>query len=175
MSDSAFRGRESELAQWLTGLIEADVQPAPGVTITGLRGMALNTAPGQYWVISSDAPIARELQSGVSPAAGTATPLSHGYVRLAVCGSGWCDLLSKGISVDLHPDVLRLGDFVQTGLHHIELLLQRTGENRVELYVPRSFAVSIWEWLTDAALPLGYDLRQEEARRLVDPPMRKRE
>src|SRR5215470_5436886 len=131
---TAFRGSEPEMERWLTGLVQTDSRPAPGVTIAGLRGMVLNTAPGQYWLVTSDEAIVRELQSGVrwvpeypnqpvasAPAiGGTATPLSHAYVRLAVCGSGWRDVLSKGISVDLHPDVLRIGDFVQTGLHHIE-------------------------------------------------------
>jgi sarcosine oxidase gamma subunit len=30
--------------------------------------------------------------------------------------------------------------------------------NRYELYVLRTFALSVWDWLTDAALPFGYEV-----------------
>ena len=72
------------------------------------------------------------------------------------------DCLAKGISIDLHPSVFPIGAFAQTRLHHTAILLERSGDIRFELYVLRTFAVSIWEWLIDAALPFGYDTSVEE-------------
>jgi sarcosine oxidase gamma subunit len=56
-----------------------------------------------------------------------------------------------------------VGHFAQTGLHHVPVLLERRGEARYELQVPTTWAVSVWEWLTDAALPFGYDIGVDTA------------
>jgi hypothetical protein len=45
-----------------------------------------------------------------------------------------------------------------TGLHHTPVLLLRSAQNRYEIFALRTFALSVWEWLTDAALPWGYDI-----------------
>lgn len=68
------------------------------------------------------------------------------------------EVLERGIALDLHPTVFAVGHFAQTGLHHVPVLLERVGEQRYALYVPTTWAVSVWEWLADAALPFGYDI-----------------
>jgi sarcosine oxidase subunit gamma len=102
------------------------------------------------------------MSQSVAPTLGTVTPLSHSRVRLAVAGEPVLGLLVKGIALDLHPSVFPIGCAAQTGLHHTGVLLERTAEHRFELYVLRTFAVSIWEWLIDAALPFGYDTSLEQ-------------
>jgi sarcosine oxidase gamma subunit len=37
-------------------------------------------------------------------------------------------------------------------------MIHRSGDNRYDLYVMRTFALWAWEWLTDAALPYGYEI-----------------
>ena len=53
---------------------------------------------------------------------------------------------------------MKVGQFALTGLHHTPVLVLRAAEDRYEIFAMRSFALSVWEWLTDAALPLGYDV-----------------
>ena len=48
-----------------------------------------------------------------------------------------------------------IGQFALTGIHHTPVLVHRSGEQRYEIYAMRTFALSVWEWLSDAALPLG--------------------
>jgi sarcosine oxidase gamma subunit len=48
-----------------------------------------------------------------------------------------------------------VGHFAQTALHHVPVLLERSADLRYELQVPTTWAVSVWEWLSDAALPFG--------------------
>ena len=88
--------------------------------------------------------------------------LSHSRVRIAIEGPSVRNVLAKGIAVDLHPSAFPIGRFAQTGLHHTGIFLERCGEERYELFLPRTFAASIWDWLVDAALPLGYEVNIEE-------------
>ena len=118
--------------------------------------------PHQYWWISGGREamvrLARELPASV----GTITLLSAGRVRLRIEGFAARDVLAKGISLDLHPAVFQVGQSAQTGLHHTGVFLERVGEDSYEIYVPRTYAASIWEWLIDAALQFGYAVADEE-------------
>ncbi len=94
------------------------------------------------------------LREAVPPAVGSVTSLSHGRTRLFIEGRRAREVLSKGIALDLHPAVFHVDTFALTELQHTPVLLHRVGEHRYELYVLRTYAAWIWEWLTDAALPL---------------------
>ncbi len=73
-------------------------------------------------------------------------------------GAAARELLAQGVPLDFHPDVFRIGQFALTGLHHTPVLIHRRGEDLYELYALRTFGLSVWEWLTDAALPFGYEI-----------------
>ena len=127
-------------------------------SLVDAEGHFYRLGPARYlWAAASEGlmqRVARELD----PAAGCLTPLSAARVRLVVEGGAAREVLERGIALDLHPTVFAVGHFAQTGLHHVPVLLERVGEQRYALYVPTTWAVSVWEWLADAALPFGYDI-----------------
>jgi hypothetical protein len=88
-------------------------------------------------------------------------PAATQWVRLRITGPTARDVLAKGISLDLHPKVFQIGRGAHTGLHHTGVFLERVEDESYEIYVPRTYAESIWEWLSDAALPFGYDVAVE--------------
>ena len=104
----------------------------------------MRVGPSQFWII---APQADDL-SGV----GAVTPLSHSRARIFIQGSPARDVLSKGMALDFHRTVLTPGTFAMTGLHHTPVLVHCIGEDSFHLYALRTFAMSVWDWLTDAAL-----------------------
>lgn len=104
----------------------------------------MRVGPSQFWVI---APQADDL-SGV----GAVTPLSNSRVRILIDGAQARDVLSKGMALDFHRTVFTPGTFAMTGLHHTPVLVHCIGENSFHLYALRTFAMSVWDWLTDAAL-----------------------
>jgi methylglutamate dehydrogenase subunit D len=115
-------------------------------------------SPARYlWLAPTDTLMQRTAQE-LDPATGSVTMLSSARVRLALEGPQARDVLARGIALDLHPAVFAVGHVAQTGLHHVPLLLERVGEQCFELQVPTTWAVSVWEWLRDAALPFGYDI-----------------
>lgn len=115
-------------------------------------------APDQFWIASGDSRLPPVLERLVTPQLGTVTVLTHARIRLAIEGAAAAALLAKLVSVDLRPKALPVGAFVQTAVHHTGVLLERSEEQRYELYVLHTYAASTWEWILDAALPYGYDV-----------------
>jgi heterotetrameric sarcosine oxidase gamma subunit len=116
----------------------------------------------QYWWIAAGSASMVRLAQELPAAAGTVTMLSAGRVRIRITGPAARDVLAKGIALDLHPAAFQVGRSAQTGLHHTGVFLERVGDDSYEIYVQRTYAESIWEWLIDAALPSGYDVAVEE-------------
>jgi heterotetrameric sarcosine oxidase gamma subunit len=130
-----------------------------GRASTARSQLLFKTGPEQYWVVSSaDEEVTDQLQSVVAPDVGAVTSLSHSRTRLFIEGPAARLVLSTGIALDLHPDSFPVGAFALTGVHYTPVLLHRAAPDRYELYVLRTFADWLWEWLTDAALPFGYEV-----------------
>ena len=128
-----------------------------GSALERARTTVLRLSFDQYWVATRDASLVAELARAIPASLGCVTPLT-GRIRLTVEGPEVRLLLCKGIALDLHPRRFAVGRVAQTELHHSGVVLLRTGESRFDLYILRSFAASIWDWLIDAALPIGYDV-----------------
>jgi sarcosine oxidase subunit gamma len=158
---AAFAGGGPALHEALRPLTGAAAVPVAGRLQAYAAGKIFRTTDTQYWVLTSTAPLAAALASGVPASAGAALPLTHSRVRVALEGAAARAVLARGIAIDLHPAVFRIGDFAQTGLHHTGILLERSADHRYELYLPRTFAAFLWEWLVDAALPFGYQVQVE--------------
>jgi sarcosine oxidase subunit gamma len=117
------------------------------------------TGPEQFWVTAPAADnLATRLQEVVPATMGAVTPLSHSRTRIFIEGEPAREVLARSIPLDFHPSAFTIGQFALTGIHHTPVLVHRSGEQRYEIYAMRTFALSVWEWLTDAALPFGYDV-----------------
>jgi sarcosine oxidase subunit gamma len=108
----------------------------------------MRTGENQFWIIGPENdPIAAKL-NGIA----ILTPLSHSRTRIVIEGAPARDVLSKSSPLDFHPTVFKPGMFAMTGIHHTPVLVHCTSENRFEIYALRTFALSVYDWLTDAAL-----------------------
>jgi heterotetrameric sarcosine oxidase gamma subunit len=156
---AAFPATLGELQRVLQACVAGALPPRIGeVQLAGTRRI-LKTAPEQYWIMATDGDdLVGELQAAVPPDIGALTPLSHSRSCILVEGSKARELLAKGIALDLHPDVFRRGQFALSALHHTTVLIHRSDTDRYEVHAMRTFAVSVWEWMIDAALPYGYEV-----------------
>jgi sarcosine oxidase subunit gamma len=158
---AAFAGTMVGLDRAVRRLIGVDMPSRVGDAATVGHRCLLKTGPEQFWIITRDGEdLAAPLWAVVAPAIGVVTQLSHSQTCIFIEGPAARELLSTGIALDFHPDALRPNCFALTALHHTPVLIYRSGEKRYELYSKRSFAFWTWKWLTDAALPFGYDVVQ---------------
>lgn len=115
-----------------------------GIAVENNGRTVMRTGPSQFWII---APQADDLS-----ATGAVTSLTSSRARILIDGAPARDVLAKGIPLDFHPSVFTPGAFAMTGLHHTPVLVHCIGETAFHLYAMRTFAMSLWEWLVDAAL-----------------------
>ena len=108
----------------------------------------MRTGENQFWIIGPEHDAIATKLEGIA----ILTPLSHSRTRIFIEGAPARDVLSKGIPLDFHPSVFKPRMFAMTGIHHTPVLLHCTSENRFEIYALRTFALSVHDWLTDAAL-----------------------
>ncbi len=118
-------------------------------------GTVFRTAPRRLMVVSDGKPLAATLSGAIDGADGAISVQGHSRVRIRLEGNGARALLARGMAVDLDTQIFRVGDFAQTNIHHMWVLVHRVagrGEgDAFDIYVLRSFALSFWHWLTNTA------------------------
>jgi sarcosine oxidase subunit gamma len=130
------------------GAVFGDLPSTVGKTVEAGGHTLMRIGPVQFWIIGAGNDDAATRLQGV----GAVTPLSHSRSRIVIEGAPVRDVLAKGIPLDFHASAFIPGMFAMTGLHHTPVLVHCVSPDRFELYVLRTFAMSVWEWLADAAL-----------------------
>lgn len=119
--------------------------------------LIIRAGPEQLWLIGRAGDgIESRIRSCLDSAMGVLTELSHSRARIFIEGPKASAVLMKGIALDFDPGVFQPDTAAFTGVHHMPLLIHRIDEGRYEFYVMRTFALCVWDWLTDAALEFGY-------------------
>jgi sarcosine oxidase subunit gamma len=137
------------------------VLPGRPNTATASATTSLLWLGPERWLAVSPDSAAGELYASLAEACGThaaVTDLGHARTCLRLSGARVRDLLAKGVGIDLHPRAFPPGACAQTLLPHVTVLLHAAEESTIDLYVARSTAQHIWEWLTDAAAEFGYEV-----------------
>lgn len=90
-----------------------------------------------------------------------AIDLSSGWATLRLGGVSAKAVLQKGCTLDLDPPQFAAGHCAPTRLGNADVVLHQVeddGEGSgglYDVYVPRSYAVSLWQWLQEASLEYG--------------------
>lgn len=77
--------------------------------------------------------------------------LGHARTVITLSGKGARDLLACVISIDINQAVFQTGDFLQTGIHGVGVLIQCTHNNRFDILVPSTWARTVWDLLADTS------------------------
>jgi sarcosine oxidase subunit gamma len=89
----------------------------------------------------------------------TVTDLSQARCGIAIQGPAVTHFLNRDIAVDFSPDACPVASAVQTTMHHVPVLLLRHSDERFVLYVYRSYARDLADWLADMAVPFAANNR----------------
>lgn len=140
-------GLSADFEKKLSGLV-GDLPSAAGKSAASNGRTLMRVGPKQFWIVGAERDdLAPQLAKFCA-----ATPLSHSRSRILLEGAPARSVLAKGIPLDFHESVFTPGTFALTGLHHMPLAVHCLGPQRFHLYAMRTFALCVWEWLTDAAL-----------------------
>ena len=82
---------------------------------------------------------------------GAITNVTDHFTIFKLSGSNIFEVLSKGCPFDFNSDNFGNNKVVQTILNNVGVTIHRRSENDVDLYVRRSLAGYLWDWLKDSA------------------------
>ena len=82
---------------------------------------------------------------------GAITNVTDHFTIFKLSGTNIFEVLSKGCPFNFDSDNFGNNKVVQTILNHVDVTIHRRSGNDVDLYVRRSFAGYLWDWLKDSA------------------------
>ena len=138
--------------------------PGPGQSATG-KDVALRWAGPDQWLAIADGGHDGDLHRSLAKALADTASLvdqSHGRVAIVIAGPQARAVLAKGTAVDLHPSRFRPGQVAMTQMDHVGIHLAQAAPDMFELLVFRSFAESLFEFLTAMAAEYGYEVKSSE-------------
>jgi len=156
---SAWPGEEKALMAAIATITGLAVPDAAGGGAATEDNAAFGIAPGRFLVIDQAEGLAPRLAAAVGRDVGTVVDLSHGRTALRVAGPKAEWVLAKFFAIDFSLAALPVGSGIATSHHDIFAQIQRTGPERFDLYVFRSFARSFWTALCHASEEVGYEVR----------------
>ncbi|MFQ5934855.1 MAG: sarcosine oxidase subunit gamma [Acidiferrobacterales bacterium] len=161
------RTNDGEFGSALRAIIKLELPSAPNTTSEGDGHALLWLAPSQWLLVCDDESsviLESQLEEALAGTTGTVVDVTHGYAAVEIAGACARGVLAKGVPVDLHASAFETGTCVQTCLADMNVLLHARRPPTITVYVGRSYAASLWEWLAVSAAEFGYRVAAPSAR-----------
>ena len=107
--------------------------------------------PSKWWLIGSTINLPENI--------GTSLDLSHAFTSIMIEGEKSQNLLSRHLPLDLRLDNTPINSSASSAIHHVSVKLFRITKKEFRLFIPRGFALSIWEILLESASQFGYEIK----------------
>ncbi len=127
--------------------ISADDAPGPTRATTGTSGTLLRIEPLKWWIFAAPPP-------ALTPEDGATLDLSHSRTHVRITGPEAVTLLNRHLPLNLREAAFPVGSVASTAFHHVGVTLWHS-ETGFELFLPRGFALSLWEMLLESAAQFG--------------------
>lgn len=140
-------------------------------TVEKVLGQALPTTPNTvtfgahrvYWlgpdewlILSDTSSLANELQKSLDEISCAINDISGGQIALRITGNHARDVLARGCTLDLHPQIFTTGMCAQSGLAKASILLAAVdAEDTFDVIVRRSFSDYLVRWLQHTGEEFG--------------------
>lgn len=126
---------------------------AAPLTATGSETRCLWVGPDQ-WLFVSDSieadSLVRECNESLADVLHNAVDNSAGLAVIRLDGPGARSLLASGCGLDFRPEEFAVGACCRTRFAQIAAIIVAEGPQKFDIYVDRSYAVFLNEWLRDS-------------------------
>ena len=149
-----------QIAAWPTTLQIIDLKlskiinsiKAPGFnqTLSSNNTHLLRMEPLKWWLIGG-----RGID--ISADEGSTLDLSHAFTLIEIKGDAVIKFLNRHLPLDLRDQSFPVNSIASSAIHHVSVKIWRT-DLGYRLFIPRGFALSIWEILLETASQFGYEI-----------------
>lgn len=152
---------DAELAAAAAEVLGIALPTAPNTVVEG-AGVTIYWLGPDEWLLRTPSEDDRRLAGNLEERLGgrwySLTDVAAGMAHLALSGPAARDVLSQGMTLDLHPRAIAPGRCAQTLLARANVLIAPVREDGFDLFVRRSFADHVLRFLRDAASGHGFRL-----------------
>ena len=106
--------------------------------------------PLKWWILDNNLSVSEEL--------GTSLDMSHSFTCIHISGNKSALLLNRHLPIDLRKKVFPEKSSASSAIHHVSIKLLKFSANSYYLFIPRGFALSIWEILLETSKQFGYEI-----------------
>ena len=106
--------------------------------------------PLKWWLFNSGIEVSDEIA--------TTLDMSHAFTGIEIKGDSSTLFLNRHLPIDLRNKFFPDLSSASTAIHHVSVKLFKISSNNYCLYIPRGFALSIWEILLETADQFGYEV-----------------
>ena len=147
---AAWQDSIDEVGKALAKLIGAKSVAGPCSSVTGSKGSMLRIEPMKWWLVGVAAP-EFDAEKAVT------LDISHSRTRICVSGDNAAEFLNRHFPLDLREASFPQGSVASSATHHVGVTLWRS-QDGYELFIPRGFALSLWEGFVESAQQFGVDI-----------------
>ncbi|MBV8651515.1 MAG: sarcosine oxidase subunit gamma [Alphaproteobacteria bacterium] len=157
---AAIDGEIEAVRRGITTAVGLTPDAQPNRAVSSGRTTALWVGPGRFLIVEperADASLEGLLRSALPASQAALVDLGSSRTVLRVSGPRSRDLIAKGCPMDLHVRAFPAGACAQTLLGHVQMLVHAVDDaSTLDIYVARSFGLTVWEFLTESAAEYGY-------------------
>ena len=124
---------------------------APNKAIVNNSVVMMRIEPLKWWIIGSKIPV-------LSSDDGTSLDLSHSFTHLEISGPSASHFLNRHLPLDLREKYFPVNAVASSAIHHVSVKLWRS-DSGYHLFIPRGFALSLWEIFIETANQFGYEIK----------------
>ena len=130
--------------------VGADHAPSSLHAHVGSHGALLRIEPLKWWAYGAEPP-------AIDAEVGNNLDLSHSRTQIRITGPDAAEFLNRHFPVDLREAAFPVGAVASTVTHHVGCTLWHSAEG-YELFIPRGFAMTLWEGLLESAEQFGVEV-----------------
>ena len=123
----------------------------PNKAIVKNSVVMMRIEPLKWWIIGTGIPMLKSDN-------GTLLDLSHSFTHLEISGQSAPLFLNRHLPIDLREKYFPINSVASSAIHHLSVKLWRT-DIGYHLFIPRGFALSLWEIFLETASQFGYEIK----------------
>ena len=106
--------------------------------------------PLKWWLFNKEIEVSEQIA--------TIVDMSHAFTGIEINGVNSSLFLNRHLPIDLRAKKFPDLSSANTAIHHVSVKLFKITSHHYCLYIPRGFALSIWEILLETADQFGYEV-----------------